>query len=431
MNRRTFLGSLAASPLFAQSKKPNIVILYADDLGFNDVGFNGRKEWSTPNLDRIASEGTIFERWYTAYPLCCPSRAALLTGRYGIHTTVRDNRTDIPRDETTLAEALKPLGYRTALIGKWHKGQEPTTHPLDQGFDETYGYADAREAWEHFPKKLWRGRQQEEVTGYSCDILAAEAQKFIMKNKANPFFLYVPFIEPHFWIESPEENVKKYQGKFTEKDPTKPYNAHYAGMIERLDAAIGRIVKTIDDAGLGKDTIIMFSSDNGATFEDRTYGATLFHDSNRPFRGQKRSLEEGGIRVPGFVRWTDRVPGKQRSNTVVHMTDVFPSMLAVAGEAPKPDWKVDGTNMLDVWTGKSNGPDRAVFWEFTVEGWQMYAGMRGDWKYLQIGEGNVNQWLYNVKEDPEERRNRSGEHPEIFKSLQAEVRAWMQTAQPR
>lgn len=426
MNRRTFLGSLAAAPLLAQPRKPNLVILYADDMGYNDVSFNGRKEWSTPNLDRIASQGTIFDRWYTAYPLCCPSRAALLTGRYGIHTTVRNNQTDIPAGETTIAEALKPQGYRSALIGKWHKGSPPVTHPLDQGFDETFGYGDAREAWEHFPKKLWRGRQQETVSGFSSDILAGEAQKFISTNKANPFFLYVPFIEPHFWIESPEENLKKYRGKFPEKDPSKPVNAHYAAMIERLDAAIGRIVKTIDDAGLGSNTLIMFSSDNGATFEDRTYGAPAFHDSNRPFRGQKRSLEEGGIRMPSFVRWTGHVPSGKRSDAVVHMTDVMPSFLGAAGVTPIAAWGVDGANMLDVWMGKAKAPDRTVFWEFNVEGWNMYAAMRGDWKYLQMGE--VNKWLYNVKDDPGERRTRAQEYPEIFKGLQADLQTWLKTA---
>lgn len=429
MNRRTFTQLLAATPLLAQQRKPNVVILYADDMGYHDVGFNGRKEWSTPNLDRLASEGTIFDRWYTAYPLCCPSRAALLTGKYGIHTGVRDNQTDIPSGETTIAEALKPLGYKSALIGKWHKGNSnggPITHPLDQGFDQTFGYGDAREAWEHFPKKLWRGKQQEEVSGYSCDILANEAIKFVNANKSNPFFLYVPFIEPHFWIESPEENLKKYRGKFPEKDASKPVNAHYAGMIERLDAAVGRIVKAIDDAGLRENTLIVFSSDNGATFEERTYGAPAFHDSNNPFRGQKRSLEEGGIRMPSFVRWPGHVPAKKRSDTVVHMTDVMPSFLAAAGITLDPSWKVDGANMLDVWAGKSNAPERTVFWEFNVEGWNMYAAMRGDWKYLQLGDKN--KWLYNVKEDPGERRTRAQEYPEIFKSLQADLQAWLKTA---
>ncbi len=428
-SRRELLGALAAaSTVPAQSSKPNIVMLYADDMGYNDVGFNGRREWSTPNLDRIASEGTIFNRWYTAYPLCAPSRAALLTGRYGIHTGVRNNQVDIPGAETTIAEALKSAGYRTALSGKWHKGNEklgPVTHPLDQGFDQTYGYGDAREAWEHFPKKFWRGRTQEDVSGYSCDLLVEEGAKFVNANKSNPFFLYLPFIEPHFWVESPEENLKKYRGKFAEKDPAKPVNAHYAAMIERLDAAIGRIVKTIDDAGLRDNTLIVFSSDNGATFEERTYGAPAFHDSNRPFRGQKRSLEEGGIRMPSFVRWPGKVLAGKRSDAVIHMTDVMPSFLAAAGVTPDPSWKVDGANMLDVWRGVSPPPDRTVFWEFTVEGWNMQAAMKGDWKLLQIGE---NRWLYNVHDDPGERRTRAQEYPEIFKGLQADLAAWLKTA---
>jgi len=437
LDRRSFLAAAAAAPLagpiFAQARKPNLVILYADDMGYNDVSFNGRKEWSTPNLDRIAAQGTIFDRWYTAYPLCAPSRAALLTGRYGIHNTVRNNSTDIPKTEVTLAEAVKPSGYKTALFGKWHQGKlaqpnergETFTHPLEQGFDETYGYLDALHAWEHFPKHMWRGRAKEGASGFSCDLLANEATRFVGQNKSNPFFLYVPFIEPHFWVESPEENLKKYRGKFPEKDPAKPVNAHYPAMIERLDAAIGRIVKSIDDAGLGRDTLIAFSSDNGATFEERTYGAPAFHDSNKPFRGQKRSLEEGGIRMPSFVRWLGQVPSGKRSSEVVHMTDVMPTMCAAAGVAPDSVWSVDGANMLDVWRGKSKAPDRTVFWEFTVEGWNMHAAMRGDWKLLQIG---ANQWLYNVKEDPQERRTRAQEFPEIFKGLQADLKSWLATA---
>ncbi|MCX6590106.1 MAG: sulfatase-like hydrolase/transferase [Acidobacteria bacterium] len=439
LTRRTFASSLLAAPLAAplmnaqSTRRPNLVILYADDMGHHDVSFNGRKEWSTPNLDRLGAQGTVFDRWYSAYPLCAPSRAALLTGKYGIHNTVRNNVTDIPKDEVTLAEAVKPLGYSTALFGKWHQGKlakpnergETFTHPLEQGFDETFGYLDALHAWEHFPKALWRNRTSEPVSGYSCDLLANEAVRFINQKKADPFLLYVPFIEPHFWVEAPEENLKKYRGKFPEKDPSKPVRAAYAAMIERLDSAIGRIVKTIDDAGLGKDTVILFSSDNGATFEERTFGAPWHHDSNQPFRGQKRSLEEGGIRVPGIVRWTGQVPAGKRSSEVMHMTDVMPSMLQAAGGRPESGWKVDGTNMLDVWRGKAKAPDRTVFWEFTVEGWHMLAAMRGDWKYLEMGE---NRWLYNVKDDPQERRTLAGEYPEVFKQLQAETRAWLATA---
>ncbi len=394
-------------------------------MGHRDVGFNGRREWSTPNLDRLARQGTAFDRWYTAYPLCAPSRAALLTGRYGIHNGVRNNVTDVPPGETTIAEALRPAGYRSALIGKWHQGAEPRTHPLDQGFHETFGYLSATAAWEHFPKKLFRGRQEEDVQGYSCDLLADEAEKFIQGNRQNPFLLYVPFIEPHFWVEAPEENLKKYRGKFPEKDPAKPVNAAYAAMIERLDAAIGRIVKRIDDSGLGNDTLIVFSSDNGATFEQRTFGAPYFHDSNNPFRGQKRSLEEGGIRVPGVVRWTGQVPAGQRSEAPVHMTDVMPSLLAAAGVEPRPEWGIDGANLLDCWRGKKPMPERTLFWEFSVEGWDMHAAMRGDFKYLQIGS---NKWLYNVKQDPQERRTLAADYPEMFTRLQTELAEWKKTA---
>ena len=426
LNRREMLASLLAAPLpVAPRARPNLVILLADDLGHRDVGFNGRREWSTPHLDRLASEGTVFDRWYTACPLCAPSRAALLTGRYGIHNGVRDNATDLPSREVTLAEALKPAGYRTALIGKWHQGAEPRTHPLDQGFDDFFGYLSATAAWEHFPKTLFRGRQEVLVNGYSCDLLADEATRFIDAHRDQPFFLYLPFIEPHFWIEAPEENLQKHRGRFPEKDPARPVNAAYAAMIERLDAAIGRVVRKIDEAGLRERTLILFSSDNGATFEQRTYGAPWYHDSNHPFRGQKRSLEEGGIRVPGVVRWPGQVPTGRRADAPVMMIDVMPTMLAAVGVVAPREWDLDGANLLDFWCSRSLAPERTLFWEFTAEGWDMHAAMRGDWKFLQIGS---NRWLYNIKLDPQERRSLAPEHPEIFHRLETELAAWKRTA---
>lgn len=428
-SRRQLLTALAAAPAaLAQPRRPNIVILYADDLGYGDVGFNGRREWATPHLDRLAAQGTIFDRWYTAFPVCAPSRACLLTGRYTIHNTVRSNATDLPRGEVTIAEALAPLGYKTALFGKWHRGRLPDgsfTHPLDQGFGETLGYLDARHAWEHFPKKFWRGREEVPVSGYSCDIIASEAERFLNAHRNDPFFLYLPFIEPHFYIEAPEENLARHQGKFAEKNPAEPSNAHYAAMIERLDAAIGRVLATLDRLGLAQNTLVLFSSDNGATFETGNKGASAFHDSNRPFRGQKRSLEEGGIRMPSLVRWPGRVPAGRRSEVPIHMTDVLPTLLAAAGTAPDPAWQVDGANMLDVWLGRSGGPERTIFWELQIEGWNMLAAMRGDFKYLQIGD---NRFLYNVKTDPGERRTIAQEYPELFARLRKETEAWMATA---
>src|SRR5437763_1030014 len=240
---------LLALPAFAADRPPNFIILLADDLGYADVGFDGRTEWQTPNIDRLAHEGTIFRRWYTAAVVCAPSRAALMTGRYSIHNGVCGNDSlDLPSDELTIAEALKPAGYATALFGKWHHGgarpgQKTYTHPMDQGCDEFFGFT---------------------------------------------------------------------------------------------------------DADLNRETIVIFSSDHGATFEKLAEGTSVYFDSNRPFRGQKRTLWEGGMRVPAVVRWSGHVASHGDSHEVVHNCDVFPTLMAAAGAEVDPKLKIDGTNVLDV-----------------------------------------------------------------------------------
>ena len=432
LSRRDYLrlaGAGALQTMLPQSAdRPNLLFLFADDMGWGDTSFNGRKEWSTPNLDRAASQGTVFTRWYSGATVCAPSRACLLTGKYTIHNGVRNNSADLPASEVTIAEAVKPLGYATSLFGKWHRGRLPDgsfTHPLDQGFDETLGYLDARAAWEHFPKTLFRGRESVPAQGYSADIIADEAIRFLRTKRANPFFLYLPFIEPHFHVEAPDEDVARFRGKFKEKDPAEPTNARYAAMITRLDAAIGRVLKTLDETGQARNTLVVFTSDNGATFEAGNKGASSFHDSNRPFRGQKRSLEEGGIREPAFVRWPGRVPAGKRIDDPVHMIDVLPTFVAAAGGKVDPAWKVDGINLLDVWQGKARVPDRTLFWEWQVEGGNMLAATRGDFKLLEIGG---NRFLYNLRDDPGERRTLAAEHPGIFKQLQAELKSWLETA---
>ena len=421
-------GALARPAAPAPAQRPNLLFLYTDDLGWGDASFNGRTDWPMPNLDRLAAQGTVSNRWYTAAPLCAPSRACLLTGRYTIHNTVRNNAVDLPASEVTLAEALKPLGYETALGGKWHHGARPEggfTHPLDQGFDSTFGYLDARHAWEHFPKQLWRGRESVPVSGYSADILSDEAARFLRRKRERPFFLYLAYIEPHFHVEAPEEDVARFRGKFREKDPAEPYNARYAAMLHRLDAAIGRVLRVLEETGQADNTLVVFSSDNGATFESGNRGASAYHDSNRPFRGQKRSLEEGGIRMPSIVRWPGRAPAGRKSEEVVHMTDVFPSFVAAAGGTVDPEWKVDGVNLLDAWTGRGKAPERTLFWEFPIEGYNMHAAMRGDFKLLEIGG---NKFLYNVRDDPQERRTLAQEYPDVFKRLDGELKDWLATA---
>jgi arylsulfatase A-like enzyme len=184
----------------AAEARPNIILIYADDLGYADVSFNGRKEWSTPNLHRLSQEGTVFRRWYTAGVVCAPSRAAMLTGRYGIHNGVTGNNSlDLPAEEVTIAEALKSSGYKTALFGKWHHGaprpgRDTYTHPMDQGFDEFFGFTDAVHAWQKFPRELWDGREKKPSQGYADILFTDRSIDFINRHKSEPFFLYVPYI---------------------------------------------------------------------------------------------------------------------------------------------------------------------------------------------------------------------------------------------
>ena len=426
---------LAALPAIAsadapKAKRPNIVFLLADDLGWFDVGFNGRKDWATPNLDRLAKQGTVFRRWYTAAVVCAPSRAALMTGKYTIHSGVSANNADLPTSQVTIADALKEQGYATALFGKWHHGRvrpkaKGYRHPLDLGFSEFVGFTDAVHAWEHFPKELWHGRAKKPATGFAATIFADHAIDFMKRHKEKQFFLYVPFIEPHLRIEAPAEDVAEHKGKFAETDPKTPLNATYAAMITRLDKEVGRILKALDDLKLADETLIVFTSDHGATFEAGNQGTAAYHDSNFPFRGQKRTLYEGGMRVPAVVRWPGKVPAGKSTEEIVHMTDVFPTLLAAVGAKPDPAWKIDGANLLDVWEGKAKAPERTLFWEWRVEGYHQLAAIRGDKKLVVTGNGPPE--FFDLGKDPAERRNVIAQHKALATRMRKELTAWLGT----
>ena len=421
-------------------RSPNIVLIYADDLGWGDVGFNGRTEWATPNLDRLGARGTVFKRWYTAAVVCAPSRAALMTGKAPIHCGVSANNADLPASEVTIAEALKARGYATALFGKWHHGKpkegasasgppdgEKTAyvHPMDQGFDEFFGFTDAVHAWEKFPKVLWDGRTRKPVTGYADDLFTDHAVDFIGRHRDRPFFLYVPYIATHFHIEAPDDEVALHRGKVPEVDPAKPLNATYAALVTRLDKNVGRVLKALEDHGLTDDTLVVFTSDHGATFEVGNRGASVALDSNRPFRGQKRTLWEGGVRVPGVVCWPGRVRAGAVSHELVSMTDLLPTFLAAAGGVPDPSWQVDGIDQLPVWTGKAHAPERTLLWEWRSEGANQLAALRGDWKLVITNGGKPE--LFDVARDPAERRDLTAQYPEIYRQLQKELKAWLAT----
>ena len=370
-----------------------------------------------------------------------PSRGAFLTGKATIHCGVAHNTADLPAEETTVAEALKAKGYATALFGKWHHGLarkngpkdektgKPTyVHPMDQGFDEFFGFTDAGHAWEKYPKQLWDGRALKDVHEFSDDMFTDRAVDFIKRKRGAPFFLYVPFNSPHFYIQAPPDEALKHKNTFPADDPQSAILANYAGLVTRIDRNVGRIVAAIEAAGLSNDTLIVFTSDQGATFESGNTGASDALDSNQPFRGQKRTLWEGGVRVPTIAVWPGRVASGVVSREPMQMIDLFPTFLAAANVEINPKWHVDGMNLLPAWSGQTHVPDRTLFWEWRSEGSHQLAVMRDDWKLVATERGKPE--LFRVDRDPAERRNIIADHPEIAKALIAELNAWLASEVP-
>ncbi len=441
MIRRTMMGvrfaaicsaflARAWAPRPAERRAPNIVLIVADDLGWGDVGFNGRKEWSTPDLDRLARQGRVFQRCYTAAVVCAPSRAAFLTGKSTIHSGVRRNDDDLPDEEVTIAEALEPMGYKTALFGKWHHGKPRAgegdyVHPMDQGFDEFFGYTDAVHAWEKFPSTLWNGRGRVPVSGYIDDLITDRALQFAEQQKDRPFFLYLAYVATHFHIAAPADEVALHGVSSSSRIRRCRSRRPMRRWSRRLDRNIGRVVDALERLDLTRETLIVFTSDHGATFESGNQGTSAALDSNAPFRGQKRTLWEGGVRVPALACWPGRIPAGVAAPEVMQLTDLLPTFVAAAGGAVNPAWHVDGINLLDVWSGKAAAPERTIFWEWQSEGYDQVAALRGRFK-LVINRGGRSE-LYDVVDDPAERRDVSAQFPELAECLRDEIAAWLKT----
>lgn len=427
-------GSGAASASASGAGSPNIVMLFADDLGWGDVGYQGRREWGTPHLDALAESGARFDRFYTAGVVCSPSRAALLTGKSTIHCGVWRNNHDLPFGETTFAEALRERGYATGLFGKWHHGAPRAsspggvyTHPMDQGFDEFFGFTNAGHAWEKFPKELWDGRELKPSEGYCDDLFTDRAIDFARRRakEGRPFLLYVPYTATHFHIEAPSDEVEARLPGFGADDPHRELKASYAAMVTRLDANIGRLLGVLDELGLRENTLIAFASDHGATFESGSRDASFVLDSNGPLRGQKRTLWEGGVRVPGILSWKGRIAPGTRIDWPAQTIDLFPTFLAAAGGEPRAEWKVDGVNLLPALTEGAAAPDRTLFWEWRAEGYHQLAAMRGNNKLVITQQGPPE--LYDVALDPAERRNTIATRREVAEGLRRELEAWIAT----
>jgi arylsulfatase A-like enzyme len=409
--RRALLRSLAAG-LLAPSRPPNLVVIVSDDHGYGDVScYEHPPEVRTPNIDRLARRGVRYTNGYASACVCAPTRAGLLTGRYqqrfGFYTA-SDSRAGLPLSEITLADLLRRHGYATGAFGKWHLGITPPYHPLRRGFDEFYGflghgahdYFDLKRTPDDF-RSLWRNDRVIDDSGYLTDNLAREAVAFLQRHKTRPFFLYLAFNAVHFPLQAPDEVIRKYDTGRRNRDI-------YLAMLEREDAAIGRVLDQLGNS----DTLVVFFSDNG--------GARNNASSNGPLRDYKHSVYEGGIRVPFLVSWPGRLP----ENTVLHepviCLDVFPTAAAAAGiELPK-DRPYDGKNLL------APGPyHEELFWDGD-DGRR--AVRNGRWKLVDTG-GRLE--LFDLGADRSEKNDLAAKHPDTVARLRGAFEQWRKQMAPR
>jgi len=424
----------------ANRKKPNIVYIIADDLGYAEVGCYGQKKIKTPNIDKLASQGMKFTQHYSGNPVCAPSRCVLMTGKHSGHAQVRSNKQVGGREgwklgattggqwplkagTITVARILKDAGYRTGAFGKWGLGRVGTTgDPNKQGFDHFFGYICQRQAHTYYPNHLWRdgkvqwleankdGKEQD----YSHDLIADEALKFVKANKDRPFFLYVPFTIPHVALQVPEDSLAEYKGKWPDPPYTgdKGYFPHpnpracYAAMVTRMDRDVGRIMSLLKELNLEDNTIVMFTSDNGPTFNGGSDSA--FFESARPLRGLKGSVYEGGIRVPFIVRWPGKIKAASTSEHICAFWDFLPTCCQLLGvDAPS---NIDGISILPTLLGRPGKQKKHQYLYWELRGQQ---GVRmGRWKAVRPRPNRKIQ-LYDLDKDIGEQNDIADANPKI------------------
>lgn len=436
--------------------RPNIIFIMADDMGYGEAGCYGQKIIQTPNIDKIAAEGILFTQFYSGQAVCAPARCSLLTGYHMGHSYIRNNgqpkernpitpfpgQNPIPDSVLTIGEILQQKGYVTAAIGKWGLGNTGTSgDPNNQGFNLFYGYKCQVHAHNHYPSFMWRNDKMEQIEGndgkslrgkhHSQDLFTKEALRFIKENKDQPFFLYLPFIIPHLSIQTTDKFLDMYKDKI----PETPYKHHgylknpyphaaYAGMITQMDDAIGQIMNEIKKLGLSKNTLIIFTSDNGPAYNRLGGSDDKFFNSAGGLRGLKGDLFEGGIWEPMVASW----PGKIKPGTVTDLPfafwDVLPTLCDVAG-TDKPE-NIDGISFLPTLTGKGTQKiHKNLYWEFKSYGGQA-AMIKGDWKVvirdLSSKKKGVSVYLFNLKNDKEEQHDMASENPELVKEILQEMK---------
>jgi arylsulfatase A-like enzyme len=416
----------------AQGRRPNVVLLVADDMGYADVGFQGSRDIPTPNIDALAKAGIRFTDAYVSGPYCSPTRAGLMTGKYPQrfgHEFNPPGRPEygLPIDQTTMADHLRSAGYRTALFGKWHLGESPKFHPMSRGFDEFYGFLGGDHSYfTTHPDPggpVYDGRTPVDTMGYLTEEIADRAVAFIERNRSRPFFLYVAFNAVHTPMNATEKYLTRFANIADEQRRT------YAAMLSAMDDGVGRTIAALRSDGLEDNTLIFFFSDNGGPTMATT---TVNGSSNAPLRGSKRQTWEGGIRVPFVIAWKGHLAaGKTESRPIIQL-DVLPTALAAAGVAVRPEWKLDGVDLLPFLSGKETGaPHDALYWRL---GGTM-AIRKGDWKLVKTGDGPLDPdvaalsdlstaGLYNLAEDIGEKNDLAAAHPEKAKELAEAWQRW-------
>jgi arylsulfatase A-like enzyme len=427
--------ALASTTVQAQTRRPNIVVIVADDMGYADIGVHGSKDIPTPNIDAMAAGGIRFTDAYVSGAYCGPTRAGLMTGRYpqrfgqefNIGQAMESHReAGLPLEERTLADHLKAAGYRTALFGKWHLGSAPRFHPLRRGFDEFFGFLTGAHGYLGVGAQtnaIYDGEQRATSMTYLTDTLAARAVEFIQRNRERPFFLYLAFNAVHTPLQATDKYLSRFQNI---ADPTR---RTYAAMLSAMDDGIGRTLAALRDQQLDDNTLIFFFSDNGGPLRANTWNGS----SNAPLRGQKAQTWEGGIRVPFIMRWKGRLPEARTEARPIIQLDVLPTALAAAGVSIKAEWRLDGVNLLPFLTGtRSDAPHDALYWRMGG----IMAIRKGDWKLVKMYEGgNADEpskltlegaQLFNVASDKSEQNDLTAAQPAKVAELSGTWLRWQE-----
>ncbi|MBA4188870.1 MAG: sulfatase [Planctomycetaceae bacterium] len=424
------LLSASHAPLVSAADKPNILLIVGDDMGYSDVGFHNCKDIPTPSLDALAAAGVRFTSGYVSGPYCSPTRAGLLTGRYqtrfGHEFNTGGAGGGLPVTESTLADHLKIGGYTTGLVGKWHLGDRPVMHPQKRGFDDFFGFLAGAHSYTA-PGGILRGTEPVKKIGYATDEFGREACAFIEKNKKQPWFLYLAFNAVHTPMQATDDRLAKFATIADKQRRT------YCAMMLALDEAVGKVRDKLTETGQAENTLIAFISDNGGP---TMAGVTVNGSRNDPLRGSKRTTLEGGIRVPFVLAWPGHIKPGVYDHPVIQL-DLHATALAAAKVEAKPEWKLEGVNLLPFISGEKTGaPHDALYWRF---GTQM-AIRCGDWKlvrYDKVADGGngkskavdaaaivTETKLYNLAKDIHEDKDLAKEMPEKVKELQAMWDAW-------